>query len=53
MDGIINLASTAGNRFTTNVQSSLANMTPEKWIRLVIIAGACQSHPSRHGLAPE
>lgn len=41
MDELANLASTIGHRFTTNVQSTLANMSPEKWIRLIIIAGAC------------
>jgi len=30
------------NRFSTNLQATLANMSPEKWIRLVIIAGTCQ-----------
>lgn len=43
MDELANLASTIGHRFTTNVQSTLANMSPEKWIRLIIIAGACTS----------
>lgn len=45
MDELANLASTIGHRFTTNVQSTLANMSPEKWIRLIIIAGACTSPP--------
>ncbi|KAK3325527.1 protein trafficking Pga2 [Apodospora peruviana] len=40
MDGVVDVAKMVGNRFTTNVQSGLANMSPEKWIRLVIIAGA-------------
>ncbi|KAL1882691.1 hypothetical protein VTK73DRAFT_1603 [Phialemonium thermophilum] len=40
MDPIINLVSTAGSRFTTNLKGTFANMTPEKWIRLVIIVGA-------------
>lgn len=46
MDELANLASTIGHRFTTNVQSTLANMSPEKWIRLIIIAGACTSPPN-------
>lgn len=41
MEGLFDLFRLAGNRFQNNVQSGLANMTPEKWIRLVIIAGAC------------
>ncbi|KAL2023939.1 hypothetical protein VTK56DRAFT_716 [Thermocarpiscus australiensis] len=39
MDGLVNLASAAGNRFATNLKTTLADMTPEKWIRLVIIVG--------------
>ncbi|KAJ9148430.1 hypothetical protein NKR23_g5132 [Pleurostoma richardsiae] len=39
MDGIVNLASTASERFTRNVSAGLAQMSPEKWIRLVIIVG--------------
>ena len=42
MDELISLVSVAYNRFTTNVQGTFANMSPEKWIRLVIIAGACE-----------
>ncbi len=41
MDGLANLASVVFTRFTTNVQSTFANLTPEKFIRLVIIAGTC------------
>lgn len=40
LDGLTNLLATAGKRFTTNIQSTFSNLTPEKWIRLVIIVGA-------------
>ncbi|KAL2262703.1 hypothetical protein VTK26DRAFT_354 [Humicola hyalothermophila] len=40
MDGIANLASTVGNRFATNLKGTFADMTPQQWIRLVIIVGA-------------
>ncbi|KAK4239649.1 protein trafficking Pga2 [Achaetomium macrosporum] len=40
MDGLANLASTVGNRFATNLKGSFTDMTPEKFIRIVIIAGA-------------
>ncbi|KAK1833250.1 protein trafficking Pga2 [Podospora conica] len=40
MDELLNLGATLGSRFTTNVQSTLANMSPEKWIRIIIVAGA-------------
>ncbi|KAK5662994.1 hypothetical protein OQA88_6408 [Cercophora sp. LCS_1] len=39
MDGLINLGEAAYTRFTTNIQGTFANMTPEKWIRVVIVAG--------------
>lgn len=47
MDGLINMVLMVYNRFSTNLQTTLANMSPEKWIRLVIIAGTCQRPPSR------
>jgi hypothetical protein len=40
MDPLVNMLSTAGNRLSTNLRSSFTDMTPEKWIRLVIIVGA-------------
>ncbi|KAK3359838.1 protein trafficking Pga2 [Lasiosphaeria hispida] len=40
MDELITLVSTLANRITANLRGSLENMSPEKWIRLVIIAGA-------------
>jgi hypothetical protein len=42
MDGMVNIASTVGNRFSTNLKATFADLTPEKWIRLVIIAGFCK-----------
>ncbi|KAH0425735.1 trafficking PGA2 [Colletotrichum camelliae] len=40
MAGIFDLASTVWTRFSTNLRGSLEGMTPEKWIRVVIIVGA-------------
>ncbi|KAK4127783.1 DUF1531-domain-containing protein [Parathielavia appendiculata] len=40
MDGLANLATTVGNRFATNLRGSFTDLTPEKVIRIVIIAGA-------------
>ncbi|KAK0719930.1 protein trafficking Pga2 [Lasiosphaeris hirsuta] len=40
MDELITLVSTLANRIMANLRGSLENMSPEKWIRLVIIAGA-------------
>ncbi|KAK3945187.1 protein trafficking Pga2 [Diplogelasinospora grovesii] len=39
MDQLTSLLTTAGDRFTTNIKSTFTAMSPEKWIRLVIIAG--------------
>ncbi|GAB1314188.1 Processing of GAS1 and ALP protein 2 (Fragment) [Madurella fahalii] len=39
MDGIVNVASTLGNRFSTNLKATFTDLTPEKWIRVVIVAG--------------
>ncbi|KAL2134238.1 hypothetical protein VTI74DRAFT_671 [Chaetomium olivicolor] len=39
MESIANLATTVGDRFATNLKGTFANMTPEKFIRIVIIAG--------------
>ncbi|KAK4103965.1 DUF1531-domain-containing protein [Parathielavia hyrcaniae] len=40
MDGLVNLATTVGNRFATNLKGTFTDLTPEKAIRLVIIVGA-------------
>ncbi|CAP73560.1 uncharacterized protein PODANS_2_9260 [Podospora anserina S mat+] len=40
MDDLANLATTIGDRFTTNLKSTLDNMSPQKWIRVIIVAGA-------------
>lgn len=40
MDTFRDLITIAGDRITTNVKSGFTNMTPEKWIRLIIVAGA-------------
>jgi hypothetical protein len=45
MEGLANLATTVGNRFSTNLRGSFTDLTPEKVIRIVIIAGACESVP--------
>ncbi|KAI3392905.1 hypothetical protein diail_4992 [Diaporthe ilicicola] len=39
MDGIIDLVYVAYERFTRNLRGSLEGMSPEKWIRIVIIVG--------------
>ncbi|KAK1761023.1 protein trafficking Pga2 [Echria macrotheca] len=39
MDDLLNLVSVVYHRFSNNLQGTLASMSPEKWIRLVIIAG--------------
>ncbi|KAL2151874.1 hypothetical protein VTH82DRAFT_5058 [Thermothelomyces myriococcoides] len=39
MDSVTGLASTIGNRFVTNLKGSFADMTPQQFIRLVIIVG--------------
>ena len=39
MDPLVDLVSTAGNRLTTNLKASFSSMSPEKWIRLVIVVG--------------
>jgi len=41
MDNAINYASMIGKRFQTNVQAGFKDMSPEQWLRLVIIVGAC------------
>lgn len=43
MDGIASLASTVGNRFSTNLKATFTDLTPEKFIRLVIVAGFCET----------
>ncbi|KAF9880976.1 trafficking pga2 [Colletotrichum karsti] len=40
MAGIFDLLTTIWTRFSTNLRGTLDGMTPEKWIRLVIIVGA-------------
>ncbi|KAK3499158.1 protein trafficking Pga2 [Neurospora hispaniola] len=40
MDGIANVVTVLGDRITNNVVGTFANMTAEKWIRLIIIVGA-------------
>jgi hypothetical protein len=40
MDTLRSLLTTAGERFTNNIQSGFSNMTAEKWIRIIIVAGA-------------
>jgi hypothetical protein len=42
MDGIANLASTVANRFSTNIHGSFTNLTWEKVIRIIVVAGACE-----------
>lgn len=39
MDGISNLLYVAYERFTRNLRGTLEGMSPEKWIRIVIIIG--------------
>ncbi|KAJ0114725.1 hypothetical protein N8I77_009315 [Diaporthe amygdali] len=39
MDGITNVLYIAYERFTRNLRGSLEGMSPEKWIRIVIIVG--------------
>ncbi|KAK3904304.1 protein trafficking Pga2 [Staphylotrichum tortipilum] len=39
MDPVINIASTLTDRVSTNLRNSFTDMTPEKFIRIVIIAG--------------
>lgn len=39
MDGITNLLYIAYERFTRNLKGTLQEMSPEKWIRIVIIVG--------------
>lgn len=39
MDGIFNLLYIAYERFTRNLRGTLEGMSPEKWIRIVIIVG--------------
>lgn len=41
MDGLANLATTLTNRVSTNLRGSITDLTPEKFIRIVIVAGAC------------
>lgn len=40
MDSLVNVVSTVGNRITSNLKATFADLSPEKWIRLVIIIGA-------------
>ncbi|KAG7288884.1 hypothetical protein NEMBOFW57_005244 [Staphylotrichum longicolle] len=40
MEGLGNLVTTLGNRVSTNLRGSITDLTPEKFIRIVIIAGA-------------
>jgi len=40
MDGLANLATTLTNRVSTNLRGSITDLTPEKFIRIVIVAGA-------------
>lgn len=40
MDSFVGMVSAAGERVTSNLKATLANMSPEKFIRLVIIVGA-------------
>ncbi|KAK0739625.1 protein trafficking Pga2 [Apiosordaria backusii] len=39
MEDIAHLATTLGDRLTTNLKSTLDNMSPQKWIRVIIVAG--------------
>jgi hypothetical protein len=41
MEGFGNFTAMIGNRFVTNLKGSFADMTPEKFIRIVIIVGTC------------
>ncbi len=46
MDAIVQIASTLTDRVSTNLRGSFLDMTPEKLIRIVIIAGTCmRPHP--------
>ncbi|KAJ4306414.1 hypothetical protein N0V88_001215 [Collariella sp. IMI 366227] len=40
MESLANLATTVGDRFTTNIKGTFTNLTPEKFIRIAIVAGA-------------
>jgi hypothetical protein len=40
MDALSSILITAKDRTTTNLKTTLDSMTPEKWIRIIIIAGA-------------
>ncbi|ROV93069.1 hypothetical protein VSDG_07396 [Cytospora chrysosperma] len=40
MDAILNLLYISYERFTRNLRGSLEGMSPEKWIRIVIVVGA-------------
>ncbi|KAB5563120.1 protein trafficking Pga2 [Coniochaeta sp. 2T2.1] len=40
MESFRGIATMLGDRITNNVKSGLTNMTPEKWIRIIILAGA-------------
>jgi len=52
MDNAINYASMIGKRFQTNVQAGFKDMSPEQWLRLVIIVGACTFSPSFPPFSP-
>lgn len=39
MDDILSLAGVGYDRFTTNMRKTFDGMSPEKWIRLVIVVG--------------
>lgn len=40
MEAVSQIVTTVTTRTTTNLKSTFENMTPEKWIRIIIIAGA-------------
>ncbi|KAJ9137353.1 hypothetical protein NKR19_g8271 [Coniochaeta hoffmannii] len=40
MDFLRDTAALLGERLANNVKSGFSNMTPEKWIRIIIVAGA-------------
>jgi hypothetical protein len=40
MDKVSLVLTTVADRTTTNLKTTMDNMTPEKWIRIIIIAGA-------------
>jgi hypothetical protein len=42
MDRLADLATTVGDRVSTNLRGSFTDLTPQKVIRIIIVAGACE-----------